>query len=331
MSGPGALVVRSATTDDEAQVLDLAARTLGWGPEPRWAQLFRWKHDENPFGTSPRWVAVDDRRVVGFRVLLRWQFLDRSGHVHRAVRAVDTATDPDHQGQGIFTRLTMAALGDLAADGTDFAFNTPNDQSRPGYLKMGWQVLGRPSVMALPAGPSALARLGGARTAAALWSEPVSAGRPAPEALADPAAEWLVDHLAPGPGALGTDRSLAFLRWRHGLADLHYRALGLGADAAEGLALFRVRRRGTAREATVTEVLVPAGADAGRRRRRLLRLVARRSGADYALVGADPALRGAPAVPLLQLGPVLTWRAVTEASPPALDQWQLTMGDLELF
>jgi hypothetical protein len=25
-----------------------------------------------------------------------------------------------------------------------FVFNTPNDQSRPGYLKMGWQILGKP-------------------------------------------------------------------------------------------------------------------------------------------------------------------------------------------
>ena len=60
----------------------------------------------------------------------------------RAVRAVDTATDPDYQGRGLFTRLTLQAIDELRAEGVDFVFNTPNDQSRPGYLKMGWQVVG---------------------------------------------------------------------------------------------------------------------------------------------------------------------------------------------
>ncbi|CAN5651186.1 hypothetical protein BH10ACT1_BH10ACT1_07890 [soil metagenome] len=298
--------------------------------EPRWADLFRWKHDENPFGPSPRWVAVEGDEVVGFRVFLRWEFTDGTGRIHRAVRAVDTATDPDRRGQGIFKRLTLASLDDLAADGVDFVFNTPNDQSRSGYLKMGWSVVGRPPVMALPTGPRGLARLRGARTAAELWSEPSAAGLPAPDALADPAAAWLIDHLAV-PGRLSTNRTTSFLTWRYGLDELHYRALSLGTDAAEGLAIFRVRRRGTALEATVTELLVPAGPHADRCKRRLLRLVARRSGADYVLVGRDPALLAAPAVPAPGLGPILTWRALTEEAQPPLDSWPLTMGDLELF
>ena len=110
--------------------------------DPRYDTLFAWKHEENAFGPSPAWVAVDGDRIAGFRVLMRWEFVDAAGSV-RAVRAVDTATHPDYQGQGIFTRLALHALDELRADGVDFVFNTPNDQSRPGYLKMGWQVVGR--------------------------------------------------------------------------------------------------------------------------------------------------------------------------------------------
>ena len=78
----------------------------------------------------------------GFRTLMRWEFLDGE-RVVRAVRAVDTATHPDYQGRSIFTRLTLHALDELVAEGVEFVFNTPNEQSRPGYLKMGWQVVGQ--------------------------------------------------------------------------------------------------------------------------------------------------------------------------------------------
>ena len=324
------LELRIATEADEPAILGLATRTLGWGPEPRWAELFRWKHDTNAFGPSPRWVALDGDRTVGFRIFLRWEWRRPDGSTARAVRAVDTATDPDYQGRGIFTRLTRAALTDLVDDRVDFVFNTPNDQSRPGYLKMGWQVVGRPPVMVLPSGPAGVARLLRARTAAELWSEPSAAGQAAADALATPAAEALAASL-PAPATLSTNRTIDFLRWRYGLDELHYRVLTLSRDPAEGMAVFRVRRRGAAHEATVADLLVPDSRHGARAARRLLRTVARRSGADYAIVGSQRSLLGAPAAPLPNQGPILTWRAVTDLRPPDLAGWTLTMGDLELF
>ena len=88
------------------------------------------------------WVACDDDRVVALRVLLRWEFT-RGGETLRAVRAVDTATDPNYQGRGLFRTLTMHGLDQMREEGVDFLFNTPNSQSLPGYLKMGWQVVGK--------------------------------------------------------------------------------------------------------------------------------------------------------------------------------------------
>jgi GNAT superfamily N-acetyltransferase len=324
------LEMRIATEADEPAILALATRTLGWGPEPRWAELFRWKHDTNAFGRSPRWVALDGERVAGFRIFLRWEWCRPDGSIARAVRAVDTATDPDYQGRGIFTRLTKAALVDLAADGVDFVFNTPNEQSRPGYLKMGWKVVGRPPVMVVPSGPGGITRLVRARTAAELWSEESTAGEAAADLLASPGAAGLAAS-QPTPRTLSTNRTIDFLRWRYGLEELHYRAITLGSDPAEGMAIFRVRRRGAAHEATVTEILVPAGPHGGRAARSLLRRVVRRSNADYAIVGSQQALLATPAAPLPNQGPILTWRAVTDVAEPTLDAWTLAMGDLELF
>ena len=102
------------------------------------------------------------------------------------MRAVDTATHPEYQGRGIFTRLTHAALDELEREGVAFVFNTPNDQSRPGYLKMGWDVVGRLPVLVRPRSVRRALRMLRARTPAGRWSEPTAAG--------DPAADVLVDH-----------------------------------------------------------------------------------------------------------------------------------------
>ena len=66
------------------------------------------------------------------------------------------------------------------------------------------------------------------------------------------------------PDRLRTARTPAFLRWRYGLAALGYRAIAVDDDPAAGLAIFRVRRRGAATEAGVSDLLVPLGAERAR-------------------------------------------------------------------
>jgi ribosomal protein S18 acetylase RimI-like enzyme len=85
---------------------------MGWVPDEQHQAFFLWKHRANPHGESPAWVALDGERIVGFRTFLRWP-LTRGGHEVTAVRAVDSATHPELQCQGVFTRLTLHALAAL--------------------------------------------------------------------------------------------------------------------------------------------------------------------------------------------------------------------------
>ncbi len=73
---------------------------------------------------------------------MRWELLG-GGRVYRAGRAVDTATHPDWRRRGFFEHMTTALTERLAAEGFDLTFNTPNQFSLPGYLKMGWAEVGR--------------------------------------------------------------------------------------------------------------------------------------------------------------------------------------------
>jgi len=311
-----ALRIRPAGTDDRSSIIQLAARALGWRADERDQSFFDWKHVENPFGRSPAWVATVRDEIVGFRTFLRWE-LARGAERLRVVRAVDTATDPGHQGKGVFRTLTLAAVAELTADRYDAVFNTPNTQSRPGYLKMGWVELGRPALGARPRGPISALRMVRSRLPAEKWSEPTAVGESASDALRGPALDSLLATL-PTPSKWATPLTAPYLRWRYGFAPLHYRAV----EVRGGLAVFRVRRRGPSREVALCEWLAP-----GPDRAALRRLV--HAAGDYLVACALGVMDGV--VPLPRLGPVVTWRSLARPGVVGLGDLSFRLGDLELF
>ncbi|MEM7141892.1 MAG: GNAT family N-acetyltransferase [Actinomycetota bacterium] len=312
-----ALTVRRADDDDIPAAIAVAAAALGWNPDDPNEAFFRWKHLENPAGRSPMWLALDGDEVAGFRTMLRWRFVGALGDVS-AVRAVDTATHPEHQRRGIFRLLSTAAVDELTAEGVGFVFNTPNDNSRPGYLKMGWREVGRIPTRFSVRSVGSVRRLAGARTAAAKWSEPITVGDPI-DAVADDLATIVAEMPADG---LATARTPDHLRWRYGFAPLHYRVIRTD-DAA---AVVRVRRRGAAIEGVLAEIFSPAVAST----RRLLREVRGQLDVDHLLTLAAPP-HPAPWMPTVpRLGPRLTVRDLARRGPD-LDQFRFSLGDIELF
>jgi GNAT superfamily N-acetyltransferase len=315
------LEVREATDDDLPEVLGLLQSSLGWVPDDQYAAFYRWKHHDNPFGRSPAWVAVDGARIVGLRVWLRWRFV-QAGRTWEAVRAVDTATHPEYQGRGIFRRLTTSSLELLREQGVAHVFNTPNEQSRPGYLKMGWVEVGKLPTAVRFRSPVAAAKAVRARVPAEKWSLPTDAGAPALDVLGDAAeVARLLDRLP--DDRIRTHLDVAVLRWRYGFAPLHYRGVREGG----GLGLFRLRRRGPAIECVVGHLLAPDDATRGR----LLTRIARDSGADQVIQITDRPHRRGGYLPLPGGGPILTWRELGVTQVPPLAAWDLTMGDVELF
>ena len=311
-----ALVFRQAVPEDRPAILRVAVRALGWQGDERDREFFAWKHDGNPFGVSPAWVATAGDEIVGFRTFLRWELAQGPDRL-RMARAVDTATDPDHQGKGIFRSLTQNAVAELTSAGFAGIFNTPNSQSRPGYLKMGWTELGRPALGARPRGLLAAVRMARSREPAAKWSESIRVGQPAADALSGSSLGTLLATLPP-PAGWATPRTPQYLRWRYGFHPLHYRAF----EVRDGLAVFRVRRRGPSREIALCEWLAPDPD-----RRALARLV--QAAGDYVVACGLDVAHGL--LPLPRQGPVMTWRPLSRATVPVLGDLALGLGDLELF
>lgn len=298
--------VRSMTDDDLDEVLDLLHLSLGWELTPRFRGFFEWKHRRTPFGPSAGWVAERRGVLVGVRLFQRWELAAGPGTSVRAVRAVDTATHPDHRGAGIFRTLTMSAVEELTADGVGFVFNTPNDKSMPGYLKMGWEIGGRLPVGLLPrASIGSVRQLPEARVGADRWPLETDVGRPAEFVEADVA--------EPDDGLLRIRRSIEHLRWRYGWDELGYRR----TKHRGGDLIWRLRRRGPSVELTLSDSIGSPAAVA------VPRLLAR-TGADVALGHRRPGLFPAP-----KLGPIVTLRPL--ATRIDWRDLQLSMGDVELF
>lgn len=320
------LEIRRAQPEDDATAIPMLRAALKKADVPHYESFLDWKHRRNSFGISPAWVALHEGRVVGYRTFLRWRFVTDEGKKVTAVRAVDTATHPDYQGLGIFRTLTLRGVAALTLAGDGIVFNTPNDQSRPGYLKMGWSVARHLPVGVLPSGPAALVRMVASRVPAALWSEATTVGEDAAAVLADAdvAAVLLQHALQKG---FHTDRTPAYLAWRTAFGPLCYRVLfASDRDPAEGGLVFRLRRRGDTVEAAVIEQFVPDWLTGARLVARLLKL----THADYAIGLRTGPSAGLVPLPVPGAGPLLTTRPLASA-PPSPSAWTLTLGDVELF
>jgi GNAT superfamily N-acetyltransferase len=327
---------RLAEPADGGALVAMLRRSLGPAMSE---ELWRWKHLESPFGPSPVLLAEAGGRIVGVRAFMRWRF--RSGECEvEAVRAVDTATDPEWRRRGLFSELTRRLAESVREQGAAFVFNTPNRVSRRGYLRLGWSRVARVPVRVRGRPLAALARRLAPGTAPA-----------APGACFPPVAELLVRPELPGLLAAAeshaearyrTPRTVPYLAWRYGAAPaLDYSACW-SFRAGRGAALvFRRRARGGIDQLLVSEVLASDREAARTLGADLLRRLAAEAGADsLAAIAprgslAGDALRAARFLTVPALGPLVTARrlAWTGETPDPLRwrSWCCSLGDLEVF
>lgn len=342
--------VRPLTPEDTPAVLDLLRVSFGEAGV-RWSEaIWTWKHLRNPFGPSPGLLAWADGRPVALRVFLRWSFRGGSGEEPvSALRAVDTVTHPEWRGRGLFSQLTRELVRQVTEEGARFVFNTPNSQSRPGYLRLGWRVAGRVPLLVRVQRPWRLLRaLVGGRESPL---PDLSVFPPVDELLSAPEAEgWTGETQDP---RLTTLRSMAYLRWRYrdieAVPGFRYASLKASGEGAQAALVFRARHRRGLSEVDVAEVWVrPADREASCEpaldlAAGLLRRLARETNADILAAVASPgtperlALRRAGFLPFRPQAPRLTVLPLQrkpgsedplERNPGA---WRWSLGDLELF
>jgi len=294
--------IRRAIPGDTPAIVNLLRESLGDSRLPKSERSWRWKHMDNVFGPSYVLLAVQNEVIVGVRPFMRWNW-QQGGRTVSAVRAVDTATSPLHQGKGIFSKLTGKLVEECAADGVTFIFNTPNEKSMPGYLKLGWRSLGKLAICIRP-------RLPGRKKIDdfdSMYELPLNF----------PAFESRVS-----PDQLTTLLTPSYLQWRYvqnPFARYHF----VKTDTCWIIFRLKVHRFGT--ELRVCEVI----GDATRASvRDALHTAARDAGAVFISFSPNQlsvlAAKG-------HWGPHVTVRELVGENLLNFNHWKPTIGDLELF
>jgi GNAT superfamily N-acetyltransferase len=343
---------REYQPQDESGVLELMKLSLGESSTlQRTHALWDWKHLSSPFGPSYVRLACDEAGIpVGMRAFMKWQF-QVEDRTLAAVRAVDTATHPDYRRLGIFSTLTTQVVDEVRENGVDLIFNTPNEYSMPGYLKMGWHHVAtiRPLVKVLnyPAFALGMARsrLGKQSPRKHGADEFFKATvTPAPVLLERRTAleELLArdEQCQMMQEGIKTHRSWDYLYWRYGQhPTIPYCALFTeDGDQLQSCAIFRTNTRFGMKEIVLCELFLSHSNEGPARR--LLELLRASVRAEYlvtyfaegSLYRRIVDLWGFRAVP--SRGMHFTVRPLASdlpRDPARFASWQLSMGDLELF
>jgi len=313
--------IRPSQPSDIPQIIQLLKDSLGESLMPKSEAYWGWKHVNNPFGASPVWVAEEDGQLIGVRAFMQWQW-QKDDQIIKAIRAVDTATHPQHQGKGIFKKLTLGLLEECESEGIDVVFNTPNSQSKPGYLKMGWEEGGKLPIQISIKKPIriALAKMKGEQSAEFL-KLPDFGNYQISEAIKN------FDFPFEKASYFNTNYSSAYLQWRYiDIPIIPYYA----HFCQKACVIFRLKSGGLGVELRVCDVFGTKNDIEN-----LLSEIYYHNNFDYmSLSGFENVKLPGILRQNRALGPDVTIRALAEKDLDGFRkfaQWQPTLGDLEVF
>ncbi|WZL88732.1 GNAT family N-acetyltransferase [Salinimicrobium sp. 3283s] len=143
------MLIREATSADIPEIISVLCASIGESKLPKTEEIWRYKHFDNPFGTSIVLLAGVSGRIIGVRAFMKWEW-NLNGTQLSALRAVDTGVLPEYQGKGIFKELNSFGMGMVKDRGEHFIFNTPNSKSLPANLKMGWNKIDKLKIAFIP-------------------------------------------------------------------------------------------------------------------------------------------------------------------------------------
>ncbi|UJH91322.1 GNAT family N-acetyltransferase [Antarcticibacterium sp. 1MA-6-2] len=313
--------IRQATSQDLPEIVSVLKASLGEADLPLSREIWDFKHVNNPFGPSLIFIAEEEGRIAGVRAFMKWEWCI-GFKKYSAFRAVDTATHPEFQGRGIFKKLTLNAVETAVENGDGFVFNTPNEKSKPGYLKMGWIETGKIKVAIKPALNS-------------FWkfnSSPANyqISKTSSGAVDTLYNEWNVD--LKKQGKIFTPKSAKYLFWRYESNPLqHYQVFSNSSFYLAGY----VKNRGKIKELRIAECIFKQNKKTEREIKQKINEWSKKFGVQ--VVSYSPNLfLNLPFSIVGSFGPVLTLRRLDLDEEEyeflrTIENWRYSLGDLELF
>jgi GNAT superfamily N-acetyltransferase len=305
------MTIRPAKEQDIPAIVGLLKLSLGESLMPKSEAFWRWKHIDNPFGKSPVLLAKENDKLIGVRAFMRWEW--RQGdRIYKSVRAVDTATHPDHQGKGIFKKLTLQLVEQCKSEGIDFIFNTPNKSSKPGYLKMGWGSNGRLRLQLRPV----------------LWRVEKAPDFEFTYALKAKVEDHEKFNTTEG-SLMTTSLSAKFINWRYQEnPNIKYYSFSDNEHSPSYLTIFRLKPYRFGTEFRICDTLRTTGFDLGKYRKHFHHVL---SASGAKMVTASMHLNIFPTV-TIPVGPEITTLPLSfNHNFLTFNFWKPSLGDLEVF
>ena len=313
--------IKRALFSDIPRIVSLLKASLG-DELPVSEEIWKYKHMGNTFGESIVLLAEENGKLAGVRAFMRWKW-QKGEKIYSCLRAVDTATHPDFRGRGIFKQLTLKAVEIAKNAGDHFVFNTPNDQSRPGYLKMGWRPAGQIQVCLKPA-------LGSFWKIWKNGKKYTSSGKKELATVENLLEEW--NNVLVGRNEFFTPKSAEYLHWRYEVNPLQEYQIHVAKD------LFIagcVRKKKGLKELRIVELIFSEKNPKQATIKGVLKEWSNKFGVQVISYAPKlfkfnkPVIQGA-------FGPILTVRELNllpeeRELPFNVDHWSYVLGDLELF
>lgn len=314
------MIIREAKPEDINSIIQVLKASLGETSSRKDKTVWDYKHVNNPFGKSLVLVAEEDNQIVGVRAFMRWEW-QLGAKTFKAFRAVDTATHPDYQGKGIFKKLTLKALEIGKESGDHFVFNTPNSQSKPGYLKMGWEEVGRVETQIIPQSP--LRFLNRSNKAVKYPVEQLID-------IDEDVVRWY-NEKSESERKLFTPKTTAYLKWRY--LENEIQSYFISSDENHFMAAY-IKKRGNIKELRVSEIIYKDKKYI-KVIKKFLSKISSENNANF--ISFHSVFYKLSFFQIkASLGPVLTFKNINcdeKVKQDCLDNsnWNYSLGDLELF
>lgn len=105
-------------------------------------RTLRWQYVNNPLGQAVGFNAYHGATLAAHYVAIPTQ-LKFGGRIVNGILSINTATHPEHQGKGLFTRLAERTYELAVSRGHKFCVGVANQNSFPGFVrKLGFVDLG---------------------------------------------------------------------------------------------------------------------------------------------------------------------------------------------
>lgn len=328
---------RFAEESDIPEILALLRSGLGESIIPKTEIYWRWKHFENPFGSSIVLLALQNDNLVGIRTFMRWRWKAGSEFVE-AVRGVDTVVKPEFQGQGHFGRLTQNLLQYCQKRGYHFLFSTPNQNSKRAYKRLKWDHVGKLPVSIKLVKPISVIRnvISNHKNGEIHLEGKYSVAN----YLNHPEFSSLISHSATlRTNYITTAHSLETLRWRYAKVPVgRYFSIGVEEKGSlKGVCFFRFKTTRAGTELRVTDLFLEEWHYLETLKERLQEVVGSQD-IDYVTSGSFETSGilggGGLTIKMKMIGPTVMARNIILPDLKTLanfKNWKPSLGDLELF